>query len=84
MTSDATDPILHTLQRLTVLEPEPERSARVRQRCRTALAERHLQGECWPSKRPTAVVLESGLTYGLSIGYLLAMIDDLLQLYMRR
>ena len=84
MTSDASDPTLYALRRLTVLEPEPARSARVHQRCRTALVDRHVQRQCSPSRRPAAVVLESGLTYGLSVGYLFAMIGDLLRIYIRR
>jgi hypothetical protein len=84
MTSDGNDPILYALRRLTVLEPEPARSARVRQRCRAALVDRRLQRQCPPSRRSAAAVLESGLTYGLSIGYLLAMIGDLLRIYVRR
>ena len=84
MTSEANDSTLRTLQRLTVLEPETARSERVRQRCRAALAERQLPAARSSSRRSAAVVLESGLTYGLSVGYLFAMIGDLLRIYMRR
>jgi len=85
MTSQTNDPMLHTLRRLTVLEPGAARSERVRQRCRTTLAERQLQpGRSRGASRSAAVVLESGLTYGVSVGYLFAMINDLLRVYMRR
>jgi hypothetical protein len=85
MTSDAQDPTLHRLRRLPLLEPDCARSERVRRRCRTAIAERHLQaGRATASRRVTAVAVESGLAYGLSFGYLLGVIDDLLRVYMRR
>ena len=83
MTCDANDPSLHALRHLTVLEPEPARSARVRYRCRAVLAER-LRGERPTARRFAATVFESGLMYGLSVGYLFAMIQDLLMVYMRR
>ena len=82
MTREANDPPLDALRHLTVLEPEPARSERVRYRCRAALTER-LRGERpTPARRFAASVLESGM-YGLSVGYLFAMIQDLLRVYMR-
>ncbi len=85
MTSDVNDPTLRNLRRLTVLEPERARSERVRMRCHAAISERRRQGERQPPpKRFRAVALETGLTYGLSVGYFFAMIDDVLRLYMRR
>lgn len=84
MTCEANDPSLHALRHLTVLEPEPGRSEHVRYRCRAALTER-LHGERpTAARRFAAIVLESGLMYGLSVGYLFAMIQDLLLVYMRR
>lgn len=85
MTFDANDPTLCGLRRLTVLEPDPVRTGRVRQRCRVALAARPPQAEPPEgSRRSAAVVLDSRLLCGLSIGYLFAMIGDLLRLYLRR
>ena len=85
MTPDANDPTLRSLRRLTVLEPEPARSERVRLRCRAAISERQRQAERpTASQRFRAVALESGLTYGLSVSYFFAMIDDVLRVYMRR
>ena len=85
MTSDDSDPRLRRLRHLVVLEPDRGRSERVRVRCHAAIAQRLVKAEESIASRPfSALVLESGLTYGLSIGYLAAMIHDLLRLYMRR
>lgn len=85
MTSESDDLALETLRRVPVLEPDPARSTRVRQRCRAAFAGRRQQGERSGASRPSAAVrLEAGLMYGLSVGYLFALIGDLLRIYMRR
>jgi hypothetical protein len=85
MTSETDDSTLHGLRRLTVLTPEPARSERVRRRCRATLGEQRLQEQrSRASRRPGAFVLESGLIYGLSVGYFAAVIGDLLRVYMRR
>ena len=85
MTEEGPDRTVQTLRRLTLLEPDPTRSERVRMRCRAAIVERQMPGaRASGSRRFTAFVLESGLTFGLSVGYLSAMVYDLLRVYLRR
>jgi hypothetical protein len=85
MTREDNDLTLQRLVRLPVLEPNPARSERVRSRCHAALAQRQRQRErAIASRRVTARVLESGLMYALSVGYLYAMIHDVFLVYMRR
>ena len=84
MTYEENDPTMHRLRRLAVMEPDTAQSVRVRMRCRAAIAQRELHGERAMASRRFAALFESGLTYGLFVGYLSAMIHDLLRLYMRR
>ena len=84
MTYEENDLTMRRLRRLSVLEPNAGQSERVRIRCRAAIAERELRGEPAMASRRFNALFESGLTYGLLIGYLTGMIHDLLRLYMRR
>jgi hypothetical protein len=85
MTWEDNDVALQRLGRLTVLEPNPARGERVRSRCHAALARRQRQRErAISSRRLTARLLESGLMCALSVGYLFAMIHDVLRVYIRR
>ena len=73
------------LRHLAVAEPDRARSERVRMHCRAALAKRHARETASEeSRRFTTLVLESGFTYGLCLGYLGAMIHDLTRMYLRR
>ena len=85
MMPDDHDPTWHRLQRLTVIEPDPARSDRVRRRCRVAMAERPPH-ERHAIARPRYIgrILEPGLTYGLSVVYLSAIIYDVMRVYLRR
>jgi hypothetical protein len=83
MRCEDNDPTLRTLGHLAVLEPDRARSDRVRMRCRAAIWQ-HQNKTTMASGRPTALGLESVLTYALSVGYLSAVIHDLLRVYMRR
>jgi hypothetical protein len=88
MISEDNDLTLRRLRHLAVVEPDPARSERVRARCGAAIAsiaERQQQGRRpTASGRFTALVFELGLTYALSLGYLSAMMFDVLRVYMRR
>ena len=82
---DDRDPTWHRLQCLTVIEPDPARSDRVRRRCRVAMAARpqHVQSAIAPPGY-LGRILEPGLTYGLSVVYLSAIIYDVMRVYLRR
>ena len=82
MMPDDNDLTLHALQRLAVLEPDRTRSERLRARCRAAIGQPRKRGA--NPGRFRARVLESTLIYGLSVGYLAAIVHDLLRVYMRR
>ena len=85
MNYEDTDRTVQRLRSLTVHEPDPARSERVRMRCRAVLVDRQVHGErVRGARRFTTFALESGLTLGLSVGYLSAMIYDLLRVYLRR
>ena len=85
MMPDDRDPTWHRLQCLTVIEPDPARSDRVRRRCRVAMAARpqHVQSAIAPPGY-LGRILEPGLTYGLSVVYLSAIIYDVMRVYLRR
>jgi hypothetical protein len=77
--------LVQTLRRLTLLEPDQVRSERVRVRCRDAIAQPLPEGRRpTASGRFTAPILDSGLTYALSVGYLSALVHELLRVYLRR
>jgi hypothetical protein len=77
--------LVQTLRHLTLLEPDPVRSERVRERCRAAIAQPLPEGRRpIASGRFTAPVLDSGLTYSLCAGYLSALVLELLRVYLRR
>jgi hypothetical protein len=83
MTCDAEDRVLQRLRHLQVLESAPDRQERVRARCRTALSEGHgLRDDS--TTRPRVLGIESGFAYSLSAAYLLAIIGDVLRIYLRR
>lgn len=83
MTGDRNDPILDRLRALAVLEPDPSKREHVRMRCRAALTNRtRAASSAPPSGRSSAGLVESRLIYALSVVYLLAMILDLIRLYM--
>jgi hypothetical protein len=69
------------LRLLTVLEPDAERRERVRAHCRAAIAAGPAR---LVSRRRTIFAVVSGLTYGLSAAYLLAIVADLVHVYLRR
>ena len=82
MTHDELDMMLERQSRTAILEPDAHRAARVRGRCRAAMAARPERGQSaafWPASR-----LSSELGYALSAGYVIAMIIDLARLYLRR
>jgi hypothetical protein len=82
--TDTGDAILQRLSRLTVLHPDAVRSERVRVECRAAIDGRHSPRESASRPRRVTRSLEAGLVYGLSSGYLVAMLVDLLRVYTRR
>ena len=85
MTSEIDDPTLQRLRRMIVLEPDPVRSRQVQMRCRAAITKPPRQGgRVIVPSRLKALALERGLTYGLCVGYLFALIHDVVRVYMRR
>jgi hypothetical protein len=80
------DLTLHHLRRLAVLQPDAARSERVRMRCHAAIADRCPApgARALPPGRSRARVIESGLVWALSIGYVSAVIHDLLRVYLHR
>jgi hypothetical protein len=85
MTDEHHDLTWHSLKRLAVLEPDPERARDVRQRGRAVLARRQLESTRNAApEHLRAFVLQSGAVCGLSVAYLFALIDDLLEVYLRR
>jgi hypothetical protein len=74
-----------SLRRLRVLEPDAARADRLRLRCRAAMVEQqHRRDRQTAPRHERTSVLESALACGLSVGYLSAMVVDLLRLYLRR
>jgi hypothetical protein len=81
MTDEDGDPMLRTLRRLPVLEPDTSRAERVRTRCRSTIARRHEQAESPGRPRAfTAYALVPALVGGLCLMYLSAVVHDLLRL----
>ena len=82
MTPGLNDPLLNRLRHLPVIEPDRLRSDRVRMRCRAIAGEHSHRAR--PAKRWRPMLVASGLAYGFAAGYLLALADDVLRLYLRR
>jgi hypothetical protein len=81
MSDEADDRLMRHLRRLPVLEPAPERSARVRTYYHVALTRRQ-QAAAHSNRfaRVTAFALESVLVGGLCLMYLTAVIQNVLRL----
>lgn len=68
---------------LTMHLPDAARREQVRRRCRIELAKRHAAVGRRPSAHRTPL-FDSALTYGISIAYLAAMLQDVFRVYWRR
>jgi hypothetical protein len=94
MTFEKDDLTFRQLTRLTVLEPDTARSIRVRERCRAAIygapsAPNQCDAPSAPNQetasgRLIGILAEPGLTYALSVGYLVAVTVDVLRVFLRR
>jgi hypothetical protein len=82
MTPELNDPLLNRLRHLPIIEPDRLHSDRVRMRCRAVAGEHINRGR--PAKPLRTMVVASGLAYGFAAGYLLALVDDVVRLYLRR
>lgn len=84
MTDEEIDVAIRRLGRTTMLDPDVRRSARVRARCHVVIAEQTTR--VGPAHRRAGLTtpLAPGLAYGLSLGYLAAMVVDLARVYLRR
>jgi hypothetical protein len=94
MTFEKDDLTFRQLTRLTVLEPDTARSIRVRERCRAAIyGAPSAPNQCGAPSAPNqetasgrliGILAEPGLTYALSVGYLVAVTVDVLRVFLRR
>jgi hypothetical protein len=85
MTDENRDLMLRRLSSLAVLQPDSARSERVRRRCRAALDRgRGPDAGLHAPARVHRPALVSALTYALSAGLVVALVQDLVRVYWRR
>ena len=84
MIDDVDDATWRRLRGLPVLEPEHGRSENVRVRCRAMLAERQRTNGASPRVQRLTSGLEAAVAGGVSVGYLVAIVDEMLRVYLRR
>ncbi len=80
MTDHDCDPVLRSLERLPLLEPDQARAERVRARCRSGIS-RHRQRVAHSERGADAALLEVTLVGVLCVMYLSAVVHDALRLH---